>query len=78
MSGKLQQGSLAWFDMVGDEIIKASRQPELPTGLRMLMIERYVDGAELEDGLRQGSRIDVMTGRLPAERASVLTKRRTS
>lgn len=64
MTGKLSQGSLAWFDMVGDEIVKAAAQHGLPPDLHMSMIERYRDGAELENGLCQGLRIDVADGNL--------------
>jgi hypothetical protein len=62
MTAKLLQGSIAWFDMVGAEIVKAAGQLGLPRDLRMSLIERYVDGAELDDGLRQGLRIDVIDG----------------
>ncbi|MBJ7402048.1 MAG: hypothetical protein JHD07_01565 [Bradyrhizobium sp.] len=62
MTGKLPQGSLAWFDMVGDEIVKAATQLGLPRGLRMSIIEQYIDGAQLENGLCQGLRVDVDDG----------------
>jgi hypothetical protein len=64
MTGKLPQGSLAWFDMVGDEIAKVAAHIGLPPGLRLSMIERYLDGAALENGFCQGLRIDVDDGAL--------------
>lgn len=64
MTGKLPQGSHAWFDMVGEEIVKAAAQVALPRGLRMSIIERYIDGAEFENGFCQGLRVDVDDGAL--------------
>jgi hypothetical protein len=32
MTEKLPQGSVAWFNMVGDEIVKAAAQVGLPPG----------------------------------------------
>ena len=48
--------------MVGAEIAKAASQLGLPPELRLSVIERYVDGAELDDGLFQGLRIDAISG----------------
>jgi len=59
MTGKLPQGTLPWFDMVGSEIVKAAKRVGLPPDFSLSVIERYTDGAELGDGLRQGLRIDV-------------------
>lgn len=62
MTKQLLHGSAAWFDMVGAEIVKAAVQFELPRDLRFSVIERYVDGADLGDGLYQGLRISVADG----------------
>ncbi|MBW7972278.1 hypothetical protein [Bradyrhizobium sp. BR 10289] len=64
MTGKLPQGSLVWFDMVGDEIVKAAAQRGLPPSLCMSIIERYINGAKLENGFCQGLRVDVDDGAL--------------
>lgn len=64
MTEQLLHGTVAWFDMVGAEIVKAAAQFELPRDLRFSVIERYVDGADLGDGLCQGLRISVADGRV--------------
>jgi hypothetical protein len=61
---KLPQGTAAWFAMVGAEIVRVAAKVGLPPGLRLSVIERYVDGAVLEDGVHQGLRIEVADGTL--------------
>lgn len=64
MTAKLQQGTAPWFDMVGVEIVRAAMQIGLSPDLHLSVIERYIDGSELQEGLRQGLRIDVIDGAL--------------
>lgn len=64
MIKRLPQGSVVWFEMVGAEIVKAAAQIGLPCHLRLSVIERYVDGAEIGGGFRQGLRIDVADGKI--------------
>lgn len=59
MTQKLPQGTAAWFDMVGNELVRAAAEVKLPPDLRLSVLERYTDGAEIEAGVRQGLRIDV-------------------
>lgn len=79
MTDPLVQGTASWFAMVGAEIRAAATQVGLPGDLRISVVERYVDGVELEGGLQQGLRIDVMDGVLafrsgvsPGETADVV------
>jgi hypothetical protein len=79
MSDQSPQGTIAWFDLVGAEIVKAAARIGLPRNLRLSVIERYVDGVALHDGLYQGLRIDVADGALicragvrPEENADVV------
>ena len=71
MSEALVQGTSAWFAMVGTAIADASAQVGIPSDLHLSVLERYVDGTMLGDGLRQGLRIDIVGGSL-AFRAGVL------
>ncbi len=76
---KLRQGTVPWFEMVGEFICEAIVQASLPRDLNMSLIERYTDGTPLPDGLSQGLRLDVSDGKpsfrvgvFPDERADVI------
>jgi hypothetical protein len=71
MSEALVQGTAAWFAMVGAAIADAAAQVGIPPDRHLSVLERYVDGTMLGDGLRQGFRIDIVGGSL-AFRAGVL------
>ena len=49
--------------MVGRRMSEAALQAGLPTRLDVSLVERYVDGAEIADGLVQGLRFDITAGR---------------
>lgn len=59
---RLQQGTAAWFEMVGAMMVEAASRAGLPADLPLSLVERYVDGVELSPGLRQGIRFDIRDG----------------
>ena len=67
---KLQLGTTAWFEMVGALMIEAVTRSGLPKELTLSLVEIYTDGVELGDGLVQGIRFDVISGR-PSFRVGV-------
>jgi hypothetical protein len=67
---RLQQGTAAWFEMVGAMMAQAASRAGLPPDLTLSLVERYTDGVELSPGLRQGIRFDIQDG-APSFRAGV-------
>lgn len=67
---KLQQGTTAWFEMVGTLMSEAASRAGLSPDLTISLVERYTDGAELPGGLVQGIRFDIVAGR-PSYRVGV-------
>ena len=78
MSTRLAHGTSAWFEMVGRLICEAAERAGLPANLNLSLVERYTDGTELADGLMQGLRLDIVSGKpsfrlgaRPDERADI-------
>ena len=78
MSARLAHGSAAWFEMAGRLMCEAAARAGLPPDLKLSLVERYIDGVELADGLVQGLRFDIAGGEAtfrvgarPAERADI-------
>ncbi|MET3762072.1 hypothetical protein [Sphingomonas sp. UYEF23] len=67
---KITQGSLEWFHMIGGILAHAARSANLPTDINLTFVERYTDGAEIDDGLVQGIRLDFRKGE-PSYRVGV-------
>jgi hypothetical protein len=59
---KLQQGTAAWFEMVGTLMRNAATRSGLSQDLNVSLVERYSDGSELGDGLVQGIRFEIVAG----------------
>jgi len=66
--GKIRQGTLEWFEMVGELMLEAAERSGLSPHLDVSLVERYVGGAALTDGLFQGLRFDIRAGK-PSFRA---------
>ena len=62
-NASLQQGTVAWFEMVGTLMCEAAVQSGLSPDLNVSLVERYTDGVELSEGLVQGLRFDIVGGR---------------
>ncbi|CAO3437188.1 hypothetical protein [Azospirillum endophyticum] len=60
---KKLQGSRAWFEMIGTLLCEAIARDGPDPDLDWTLVERYSDGATLEDGLVQGIRIDIRGGK---------------
>ncbi|AMM18469.1 hypothetical protein AX768_29860 (plasmid) [Burkholderia sp. PAMC 28687] len=60
---RLDQGTVAWFKMVGTLMCEAASQSGLLPELNVSLVERYTDGVELSEGLVQGLRFDIVGGR---------------
>ncbi|MBN9146571.1 MULTISPECIES: hypothetical protein [unclassified Novosphingobium] len=71
MTGALVQGTAPWFAMVGVAIAEAAERLGIPPDLDLSVLERYVYGERLDNGLHQGLRVDVVGGSL-AFRSGVL------
>ncbi|NML87579.1 hypothetical protein HHL26_00650 [Sphingobium sp. TB-6] len=67
---KLPHGTPAWFEMVGGHMREAAAGAGLPPDLTISVVERYIDGVALADGLVQGLRFDIVSGK-PTFRAGV-------
>jgi hypothetical protein len=59
----LRQGSVAWFEMVGALLCDAALTSGLSPQGDVSLVERYIDGALLSDGLVQGFRFAVSGGK---------------
>lgn len=59
---KREQGSRAWFEMVGQVMSDAARHAALPAETHVSLVERYTDGTDFGDGLVQGFRFDIVAG----------------
>lgn len=71
-SGKLPQGSPAWFDMLGTLMCEAALRAGLAPDENWSLVERYTDGTTLPNGRVQGIRFDIVNG-LPSYRIGVHT-----
>ncbi|WP_213773889.1 hypothetical protein [Bradyrhizobium sp. dw_78] len=60
---KLRQGTTAWFEMVGILMSEAASLSGLSPELNVSLVERYTDGVELSEGLVQGIRFDIISGK---------------
>jgi hypothetical protein len=60
---ELPQGSQAWFEMAGTLMCEAAAQSGLPPELNASLVERYTDGIKLSQGLIQGQRFDIISGK---------------
>jgi len=60
---KLRQGTMAWFEMVGTLMIEAASRSGLSPELNLSIVERYTDGVDLSEGLVQGLRFDIISGK---------------
>lgn len=59
---RLPQGTREWFEMVGTLMSELAVEAGLPPELNVSLVERYIDGAEIGDGLVQGMRFDIVDG----------------
>ncbi len=60
---KLQQGTAAWFEMVGTVMSEFATRAGVSSGGDVSLVERYTDGFELSEGRVQGIRFDITGGR---------------
>lgn len=60
---KLRQGTMAWFEMVGTLMVEAASRLGLSPELNVSIVERYTDGIDLSEGLVQGLRFDILSGK---------------
>lgn len=60
---KLGQGTTEWFEMIGVLMSEAASPEGLSSELTVSLVERYVDGVELSEGLVQGIRFDIVGGK---------------
>ena len=67
---KIPQGTPAWFEMVGTVMRDAAERAGLARGHTVSLVERYIDGVELGDGLVQGLRFAIVDG-TPSYRVGV-------
>jgi hypothetical protein len=72
---KLHLGTMDWFKMVGTLMCEHASLARLPEEMNVSLVERYVDRAELADGLFQGIRFDLIAGK-PWFRAGVFAGER--
>jgi hypothetical protein len=61
-SQKLHPGTTAWFEMMGALMVEAATRSSPPPELNLSFVEIYTDGVEVEDGLVQGFRFDIIAG----------------
>ncbi|MGJ8530820.1 MAG: hypothetical protein ACSHYC_01465 [Alphaproteobacteria bacterium] len=59
---KLEQGTTAWFEMVGALLCEAAVRARLSPTLNLSLVERYADGITMPNGLVQGLRFDISAG----------------
>lgn len=59
---RLVQGTLGWFEMVGELMCEAANAARPPSDLNISLIERYVDGVTLPNGFGQGLRFEIENG----------------
>lgn len=62
MSARLPHGSAAWFAMAGSLMVEAASRARLAPDCNVSLVERYIDGVALSDGLVQGLRFDIDGG----------------
>lgn len=67
---KLRMGTSAWFETVGALMVKAATRSGLPPKTNLSLVEIYTDGVEMENGLMQGIRFDIIAGQ-PSFRVGV-------
>jgi hypothetical protein len=67
---KLQMGTAAWFEAVGALMVEAAKRSGPPPEMNLSLVEIYTDGIEMENGLVQGIRFDIIAGR-PSFRVGV-------
>jgi len=60
---KLTQGTPGWFHMIGETLVDAATNANLPDDMNLSFVERYSDGEEIGDGLVQGIRLDIRGGK---------------
>ena len=60
---KLRQGTMTWFEMVRTLMIEAASRSGLSPELNVSVVERYTDGIDLSEGLVQGLRFDILSGK---------------
>lgn len=60
---KVAHGTAAWFDMVGRVLQDAATQAKLAPDVHVCLVERYIDGRELGQGLVQGLRFEIVGGK---------------
>lgn len=63
MSARPPHGSAAWFAMAGSLMVEAALQARLPTHVNVSLLERYIEGVALSDGLAQGLRFEIVQGK---------------
>lgn len=78
---RIPHGTKQWFEMVGMIMVEGARDAELPADLNISLVERYTDSVALYDGLLQGLRFDVISGKpyfrigaYPDEQAHVIVE----
>jgi hypothetical protein len=69
-TGMTVHGTTAWFNMVGTLLENAAWEATLPPNFNFCFLERFIDGIELNPGLVQGLRFDIIGGR-PSFRTGV-------
>lgn len=67
-SEKLRHGTAAWFEMVGTLMCEAALRGGVDPDTNVSLVERYMDGATLSEGLVQGLRFEIVDG-VPSFRA---------
>lgn len=67
---KIEQGTPAWFEMVGTVMSDAAASAGLSPDHNVSLVERYTDAADVGGGLVQGFRFDI-TGGKPSYRVGV-------
>lgn len=70
MNAKIDQGAVAWFEMVGTLMCEAASQAGLAPDFNLSLVERYMDGVDLATGHVQGIRFDIINGQ-PSYRVGV-------
>lgn len=67
---KLPMGTTTWFEVVGALMVEAAKRSGPPPEMNLSFVEIYTDGVELENGLVQGIRFDIIAGQ-PSFRVGV-------
>ncbi|ATE67254.1 hypothetical protein [Rhizorhabdus dicambivorans] len=60
---KIKHGTTAWFEMLGEAMCDAAAKAGLPSDFTISVVEHFVDGAELSDGLFEGFRFNIVNGK---------------